>query len=178
MKDRRDQTRPGWQHAVLLTGGMLSFLTLMPVWCSSIQARDLLPQKEQTDTGFGKLELPSFDQQKRGSPQSMFVWIVMAKGYEVEWDTFGRVGWYTQDPRIKPIDPASSFPPDTPAIYIVFEVPPLEDPAQFSAEWFLEDEKGQAGEKAVGKDSLFIPWHEKHGFLELRKPTEGWKPGT
>jgi hypothetical protein len=147
-------------------------------WSSPADSRELLPQKEQTETGFGKLELPSFDQQKRGSPQSMFVWIVMAKGYEVEWDSFGRVGWYTQDPRIKPIEPASSFPPDTPTIYIVFEVPPLEDPAQFSAEWFLEEEKGQIGEKPIGRDSLFIPWHEKHGFLELKKPPDGWKPGT
>jgi len=171
--------RPAWPCASLLLGGLFTALSIIPVeWPAPAQARDLLPQKEQTDTGFGKLELPAFDQQKRGNPQSLFVWIVMAKGYEVEWDSFGRVGWYTQDPRLKPVDPASSFPPDIPAIYIVFEVPPLEDPASFSAEWFLEDEKGQAGEKAVGKDSLFIPWHEKHGFLELKKPTEGWKPGT
>lgn len=179
MTHRTDPTRPGWQWTVLVMGGVLALLPHMPDWYQSAQARDLLPQKEQTDTGFGKLELPSFDQQKRGSPQSMFVWIVMAKGYEVEWDSFGRVGWYTQDPRLKPIDPASSFTPDTPAIYIVFEVPPLEDPAQFSAEWFLEDEKGQIGDKPIGRDSLFIPWHEKHGFLELKKPAgESWKPGT
>ena len=133
--------RPAWPCASLLLGALFTALSMIPVeWPAPAQARDLLPQKEQTDTGFGKLELPAFDQQKRGNPQSMFVWIVMAKGYEVEWDSFGRVGWYTQDPRLKPVDPASAFAPDTPAIYIVFEVPPLEDPAQFSAEWFLEDE--------------------------------------
>jgi hypothetical protein len=141
-------------------------------------ARDLLPQKEQAETGYGEMQLPSFDQQRRGAPQSLFVWIVMAKGYEVEWDSFGRKGWYTQDPRLRPVDPASSFTPDTPAIYIVFEVPPLEDPAQFSAEWFLEDGNGNIPEKPVGKDSLFIPWHEKHGFLELKKPADGWAKGS
>lgn len=144
----------------------------------AVQARELLPPKEQTETGYGEMQLPSFDQQHRGAPQSLFVWIVMAKGYEVEWDTFGRKGWYTQDPRIRPVEPASTFAPDTPAVYIVFEVPPLEDPAQFSAEWFLEDSEGRLSEKPIGKDSLFIPWHEKHGFLELKKPADGWAKGS
>jgi hypothetical protein len=147
-------------------------------FAAPVHARELLPQKEQTDTGYGQLQLPSFDQQRRDVPQSMFVWIVMAKGYEVEWDSFGRKGWYTQDPRIRPVDPASSFSPDVPAIYIVFEVPPLEDPAQFSAQWFLEDEQGRASDHPVGQDSLFIPWHEKHGFLELKKPADGWAKGS
>lgn len=174
-----DSRQRGWQWVAVILGGLAGMVPLLTGgWAVPAQARDLLPQKEQTDTGFGKLELPSFDQQKRGNPQSMFVWIVMAKGYEVEWDSFGRVGWYTQDPRLKPVDPATSFAPDTPTIYIVFEVPPLEDPAQFSAEWFQEDEKGQILEKPMGKDSLFIPWHEKHGFLELKKPADGWKVGT
>lgn len=174
-----DSRRRGWQWvAGVLVSLAIVILPFPGGWSVPAQARDLLPQKEQTDTGFGKLELPSFDQQKRGNPQSMFVWIVMAKGYEVEWDSFGRVGWYTQDPRLKPVDPATSFAPDTPTIYIVFEVPPLEDPAQFSAEWFQEDEKGQIPDQPIGKDSLFIPWHEKHGFLELKKPGNGWKLGT
>jgi hypothetical protein len=88
------------------------------------------------------------------------------------------MGWYTQDPRIRPVDPASVFAPATPTIYIVFEVPPLEDSAQFSAQWFLEDENGQVSDKQVGQDSLFIPWHEKHGFLELKKPADGWAKGS
>ena len=45
---------------------------------------------------------------------------------------------------LKPIEPGSVFPRDIPAIYIVFESAPLEDPAQFSAQWFLEGEKGVA----------------------------------
>ncbi|HEY6972873.1 MAG TPA: hypothetical protein VI359_01085, partial [Nitrospiraceae bacterium] len=96
-------------------------------------ARDLVTPKEQTTTEFEPTQSPSFDEQKRGIPQSLFTWIKMAKGYEVEWDSFGRKGWYTQDPRLKPIEPTTTFSPETPAIYIVFEVAPLEDPAQFSA---------------------------------------------
>lgn len=95
----------------------------------SADARDLVAPKEQSTTEIDPTQSPSFDEQKKGIPQSLFTWIKMAKGYDVEWDSFGRKGWYTQDPRLKPIDPTSVFTPETPAIYIVFEVAPLEDPA-------------------------------------------------
>ena len=66
-------------------------------------ARDLIAPKEQSTTEIDPTQSPSFDEQKRGVPQSLFTWIKMAKGYDVEWDSFGRKGWYTQDPRLKPI---------------------------------------------------------------------------
>lgn len=142
-------------------------------------AKDLMAPKQQDITEIDKTLVPSLDQQKKGTPQSLFTWIVMAKGYEVEWDSFGRQGWYTQDPRLKPIEPGTTvFPPDAPAVYIVFEVAPLEDPAQFSALWFLEDEKGNIPETPVGRDTLAVPGHERYGFLELKKPPSGWAKGN
>lgn len=143
-----------------------------------VDARELMAPKEQDVTEIDPMRAPSFDQQKRGVPQSIFVWIHMAKGYEVEWDSFGRQGWYTQDPRLKPIEPGTTaFAPDTQAIYIVFEVAPLEDPAQFSAQWFLEDEKGAISEKPVGRDVLEVPGHSRWGYLELKSPPGGWQKG-
>ncbi|OLB25129.1 MAG: hypothetical protein AUH95_01760 [Nitrospirae bacterium 13_2_20CM_2_63_8] len=143
------------------------------------QARELLAPKEQAITEVDPTKTPSLDQQKQGVPQSIFVWIKMARGYEVEWDTFGRKGWYTQDPRLKPIDPGTTvFAPDTPAVYIVFEVAPLEDPAQFSAQWYLEDEKGNVNDKPLGQDTLAVPGHERYGFLELTKPPGDWTKGS
>ena len=140
-------------------------------------ARDLVAPKEQTTTEFEPTQSPSFDEQKRGIPQSLFTWIKIAKGYEVEWDSFGRKGWYTQDPRLKPIEPTTTFPPDTPAVYIVFEVAPLEDPAQFSAQWFLEGEGGKLSDTPVGKDTLEVPGHERYGFLELKRTGDKWATG-
>jgi hypothetical protein len=148
-------------------------------WVSQSYAKDLMAPKQQDITEFDPTKLPSFDQQEKGRPQSLFTWIVMAKGYEVEWDSFGRQGWYTQDPRLKPIAPGTTvFSPDTPAVYIVFEVAPLEDPAQFSALWFLEDEKGNVSDTPLGKDTLAVPGHERYGFLELRKPAANWPKGN
>jgi hypothetical protein len=132
-------------------------------WCAD--ARDLVAPKEQSTTEIDPTQSPSFDEQRKGIPQSLFTWIKMAKGYDVEWDSFGRKGWYTQDPRLKPIEPTSVFTPETPAIYIVFEVAPLEDPAQFSAQWFLETDGGKIPDAPVGKDSLEVPGHERYGFL-------------
>ncbi len=154
---------------------MLVFVIFL---ASTVSAKDLLAPKEQEKTEVGSTQSPSFDEQKKGVPQSLFTWIKMAKGYEVEWDTFGRKGWYTQDPRLKPIEPGSVFTPDAPAVYIVFEVAPLEDPAQFSAQWFLEEKDGTLSDAPIGRDTLEVPGHERYGFLELKKSGDKWATGN
>ena len=158
--------------------GVIAGLSIFGFVWQDTDARDLFPPKEQATTEADPTQSPSFDEQKMGTPQSLFTWIKMAKGYEIEWDTFGRKGWYTQDPRLKPIEPGSVFPRDIPAIYIVFESAPLEDPAQFSAQWFLEGEKGALSSAPLGKDILEVPGHERYGFLELRKTGDAWDVGT
>jgi len=157
---------------------VLAGLTVVVCVWQEVDARDLFAPKEQTTTEADPTQSPSFDEQKTGIPQSLFTWIKMAKGYEIEWDTFGRKGWYTQDPRLKPIEPGSVFPRTIPVIYIVFESAPLEDPAQFSAQWFLEGEKGVISSVPLGKDILEVPGHERYGFLELRKIGDVWDVGT
>lgn len=143
-----------------------------------VEGRDLMVPKEQATTEFEPTETPSMDVQEKGVPQSLFTWIKMARGYEVEWDTFGRKGWYTQDPRLKPIAPGTTlFSSDTPAVYIVFEVAPLEDPAQFAAQVFPVGADGKTGARAIVTDSLEVPGHERYGFLELKKPSEQWPQG-
>lgn len=163
-----------------LLGRAVAGVMLLAGLCAghSSLAKDLLPPKEQANTEFGVTRSPSFDKQQQGVPQSLFTWIKMAQGYEVEWDTFGRKGWYTQDPRLKPINPGSIFPPQTPAIYIVFEVAPLEDPAQFGTQWRQELSNGQFSHEILGYDVLEVPGHERYGFLELKKPGDVWPVGN
>jgi hypothetical protein len=60
----------------------------------------------------------------------------------------------------------------------VFESAPLEDPAQFSAQWFLEGGKGGLSSVPLGKDTLEVPGHERYGFLELKRPRDAWDVGT
>jgi hypothetical protein len=171
-----DRTMPGAMSAGLVLAGAVFLMT--PDIGS---ARDLMTPKEQGNTGESEsTKLPSFDQQKQGVPQSIFVSIHMARGFQEEWDSFGRKGWYTQDPRLKPIDPGTTvFAPDAPAVYIVFEVAPLEDPAQFSAQWFLLDKDGKPSAEPAGRDTLEVPGHERYGYLELKKPAGGnWTKGN
>lgn len=143
-------------------------------------AVDLMAPKEQRQTEIDLTPLPEFDRQQRGVPQSLFTWIKMAKGYEIEWDSFGRHGWYTQDPRFKPVEPTSEFVPSRDPIYIVFESAPIEDPIQFSAQWFLlSGERAVSADDApVGRDILEQSGHSRYGFLEL-KPAAGatWAVG-
>lgn len=162
----------------LMAAGLVAVAMVLWAVGETLEARDLLAPKEQGQTEIDSTQSPSFDNQRKGVPQSIFVWIKMARNYEVEWDSFGRKGWYTQDPRLKPIEPTTDFTPDTPAVYIVFEVAPLEDPAQFSAQWFLEGEGGKLSEAPLGRDSLEVPGHERYGFLELKKPAGEWTKGA
>lgn len=141
------------------------------------QAKDLLAPQEQEITEVGVTQSPSFDEQQKGVPQSLFTWIKMAKGYEVDWDTFGRTGWYAHDPRLRPVEPGAVFPQETPAVYIVFEVAPLEDPTQFGVQWFREEPGGQLSLEVLGKDVLEVPGHERYGYLEMKKSGERWEPG-
>jgi hypothetical protein len=163
---------------ILFLVSLLAALSMVACVWQEVEARDLFATKEQVTTEVDPTQSPSFDEQKKGIPQSLFTWIKMAKGYDIEWDTFGRKGWYTQDPRLKPIEPGSVFPRDIPAIYIVFESAPLEDPTQFSAQWFLEGEKGVLSSMPLGNDTLEVPGHERYGFLELKKSGDAWDVGT
>ncbi|MGC4096257.1 MAG: hypothetical protein QM706_04005 [Nitrospira sp.] len=131
-------TEPGFRRSASgdwIAAGILC-AGLFPIQAG--MAKDLLVSKAQENTEIESTQSPSFDDQEKGIPQSIFTWITLAKGFEVEWETFGRTGWYAQDPRLKPIESGSIFTSDIPAIYLVFEVAPLEDPAQFAVRWYLE----------------------------------------
>jgi hypothetical protein len=179
---RYDEPMARW-NADALVRVLRSWIAVGMV-CSGIlfigtsQAKDILAPKEQETTEVGVTQSPSFDEQQKGVPQSLFTWIKMAKGYEIEWDTFGRTGWYTQDPRLRPVEPGAVFPRETPAVYIVFEVAPLEDPAQFGVQWFREQPGGQQNPEVLGKDVLEVPGHERYGYLEMKKSGERWEPGN
>ncbi len=164
------------RHVMCTTAQGLALCSLLTL-ALPVQARDLVAPKEQTTTEADPTQSPSFDDQKKGVPQSLFTWIKMAKGYDVEWDSFGRKGWYTQDPRLKPVDPTSVFTTDTAVIYIVFESAPIEDPTQFSAQWYREGEGGKLPDAPIGRDTIELPGYERYGFIELKRPGELWPVG-
>ena len=97
----RRMVRTEWRRVPAVSSYVACGCFALLFWGGPAHGKDLMPQKEQETTEVGATQSPSFDDQKAGVPQSLFTWIKLAKGYEVEWDTFGRKGWYTQDPRLK-----------------------------------------------------------------------------
>lgn len=145
-----------------------------------LDARELLLPKEQENTQIGEIGTTPLNQKNWTSPQSVFSWIAMARGYETPWDSLGREGWMTQDASIQPIDPGTTvFPPSTPAVYIVFEIPPLDAPGQWGAAWYRlrHSGGGTPSQALVGTDHQEMDWNEKFGYLELRQPPGGWEKG-
>jgi hypothetical protein len=139
--------------------------------------REMLPQKEQEVTQFGEVEIPALDQQNWKRPQNMFAWITMACDWRVPDDSFGRPGWFT-NARILPVNPGvSKFPPNQPAIYVVYEIPSLDAPMQMNANWYFLDNNGKPVGEAIGKDAQFMDMNEGYGYLEIRQPQGGWKGG-
>ncbi len=156
--------------------GVASFLFIGAL-CTPAGARDLMPQKKQEVTQFGELDIPPLDQENWRRPQGMFKWIAMACGWEVPEDNLGRPGWHG-NPTISPKVPAVSvFPLDTRAIYIVYEIPPLDAPMQMNADWFSLDEQGRATGKPIGADAQFLDMNEAYGFFEVFSPEAGWNTG-
>ena len=149
-------------------------MTALSVWG---QGR-LLPEKEQEVTQFGDLQIPALDQKNWKYPQGMFSWIAMACHWRVPDDKYGRPGWFA-NARILPVKPGvTEFPPSQPAVYVVFEIPALDAPMQMNADWFVLGKEGRPIGKAMGKDAQFLDMNEGYGYLEVRQPEGGWKPGA
>ena len=121
----------------------------------------------------------AFDQVNWNRPQGVFTWITMARGYQIPWDSHGRAGWMTDDAYVEPVDPGiSTFPPNTPEIYIVFEGQPLDAPGQFAASWYPMAEGKLPSKEPMGKDVLELEMNQRYGYFIIFPPKEKWEAGT
>ncbi len=126
----------------------------------------------------GKLSALALDQKNWRTPQSSFIWIVMASGIQTPWESFGRQGWMTDDAYVEPLNPGvSEFLPDTELFYLVFEVSALDAPSQYRAAWYYMPDGKRYDKTLVGTDALMLEMNEKAGYLEIFRPESGWKKG-
>ncbi|WP_447969670.1 hypothetical protein [Nitrospira sp. M1] len=120
----------------------------------------------------------AFDQKNWKRPQGVFSWIAMARGYQTPWDSHGRPGWLTDDAYVEPVDPGvSTFPPDTPEIFIVFEGQPLDAPGQFAAAWHPLVDGKPVGKEPLGQDVIELEMNQRYGYFIISPPKEKWDPG-
>ena len=139
---------------------------------------ETMSPKAGETTQFGDVKIPPLNQKNWKFPQGMFSWIAMACHWRVPDDRYGRPGWYA-NARIVPVHPGvSEFPPNQPAVYVVFEIPSLDAPMQMNADWWALDQNGKLSGNALGKDAQLMDMNEGYGYLEIRAPQGGWKPGA
>ena len=120
----------------------------------------------------------AFDQVDWKKPQGVFTWIAMARGYDTPWASHGRPGWLTDDAMVEPVDPGvSTFPPDTPEIYIVFEGQPLDAPGQFAAAWYPLVEGEKVGDEPLGKDVVELEMNQRFAYFIISPQEDTWKLG-
>ncbi len=121
----------------------------------------------------------ALDQVNWKQPQGVFTWIAMARGYDTPWASHGRAGWLTDDATVEPVDPGvSTFPTDTPEIYIVFEGQPLDAPGQFAAAWHPIVDGKKVESEMLGKDVVELEMNQRYAYFIITPPEDIWKTGN
>jgi len=162
------------KYSVMLLG-----IIIILSGAGNVQAGDPFEKPMSQSIEFDQGEGLAFDQVNWNRPQGVFSWITMARGYEIPWDSFGRQGWMTQDAYVEPVDPGvTTFSPDTPEIFIVFEGQPLDAPGQFAAAWYPMVEGKVLGDKPLGKDVLELEMNQRYGYFILSPQKKKWEVGT
>jgi len=145
----------------------------------TVQGGDPFEKPVSQSNEFEEQEGLAFDQVNWKRPQGVFSWITMARGYQIPWDSFGRQGWMTDDAYVEPVDPGiSTFTPDTPEIYIVFEGQPLDAPGQFAAAWYPKTKGKVFGIEPLGKDVLELEMNQRYGYFILTPSNKTWEVGA
>jgi hypothetical protein len=103
-------------------------------------------------------------------PQGMFRSITMSEGFDEE------LG-FRRTHEIVPVKPTDRFRPDTPAVYVVFELHQHYQAFKVFGRCFPEEVAGLDPRTAIGEDSMYIALEDETGYLKLFPPQGGWKLG-
>ena len=103
-------------------------------------------------------------------PQGLFRAITMAEGFDEE------LGFHRTH-EIVPVKPTDRFHPDTPAVFIVFNLHQHYQGFQVFGLCFPEAVAGLDPTKSIGQDAMHIALEDDSGYLTLSPPQSPWKPG-
>lgn len=113
--------------------------------------------------------VPSYD--FNAPPGGVFRSIQFTEGFEEE------LG-FRRTHEIVPVNPTDTFRPDSPAVYIVFQVHPHYNPYQVFGVCYPEEVEGLDPQQIVAQDTMYLALEDESGYLKLFPPDGGWKPGT
>ncbi|GKS59916.1 hypothetical protein YTPLAS18_34430 [Nitrospira sp.] len=102
-------------------------------------------------------------------PQGMFLSIQLAENYEEE------LG-FRRTHEIVPVNPTEHFGPESPAVYIVFQLHQHYQAFKVFGLCYL-DADPEAIPAPVSRDAMYITMEDESGYLRLPAPNGGWKPG-
>jgi len=103
-------------------------------------------------------------------PEGMFRSITLAEGFDEE------LG-FRRTHEIVPIKPTEQFRPDSPAVYVVFQLHQHYQAFQVFGRCYPESVPGLDPQAVVGQDAMYIALEDESGYLKLLPPADGWKPG-
>ena len=103
-------------------------------------------------------------------PSGFFTSLALAHGYRESTDAF-------QTDRYKPVNPSTIFKPDVEAVFMVFDVLPRENPAHIFGQLYLAKGDGRPEDTLLHEEGVFLQTSQDSGFIEFRRPKEGWVPG-
>lgn len=103
-------------------------------------------------------------------PEGMFRSISFAEGFEEE------LG-FRRAHEIVPVSPTEVFHPDSPAVYVVFQVHQHYESFQVMGLCYPEQVPGLDPKTLVAQDAMLLALEDESGYVKLDAPPGGWKPG-
>ncbi len=103
-------------------------------------------------------------------PQGMFLQIATAQGIDEE------LG-FRRTHEIVPVSPTDRFAPETPAVFIVFQLHQHYQGFKVFGLCYPETVHGADPAALVTQDTMQIALEDETGYLRLPSPTGGWKEG-
>ncbi len=103
-------------------------------------------------------------------PEGMFRAIELTEGFEEE------LGFRRQH-EIVPVKPTEQFRPDSPAVYVVFQLHQHYQSFQVFGRCYPEEVVGLDSQTLVSQDAMYIALEDESGYLKLFPPQGGWKAG-
>jgi hypothetical protein len=103
-------------------------------------------------------------------PEGMFRTIELTEGFEEE------LG-FRRTHEIVPLRPTDQFRPDSPAVFVVFQLHQHYQAFQVFGRCYPEEVPSLDPQTLLSQDAMYIALEDETGYLKLFPPQGGWKPG-
>ena len=103
-------------------------------------------------------------------PEGIFRSIQLAQGFEEEMG-------FRRTHEMVPAGPTEIFRPDSPAVFAVFQVHQHYESFQVFGLCFPEHVEGLDPKTVIAQDTMYLALEDESGYVKLRAPQGGWKPG-